>query len=93
MTDLFASIEQPADVILLDYVMTLVSNTGDKEKLWQPDQPYTSWIALEEYRSWLVDLIRDKTVALIMGCLRTTVLPFSPPALGVYLVVSFFFAA
>jgi len=54
MTDLFTDIERPPDVILLDYVRTLVSNTAERHKYWQRGQDYRHWIAMEQYRLWLV---------------------------------------
>jgi len=57
--------EREADVILLDYVMTLVENTGDKDKLFDRSRPYPEWIAQERYRQWLFRLIRGKHVVMI----------------------------
>jgi hypothetical protein len=54
-----------ARIVLLDLVMTLVENTHDRSKHWHRGQPYTEWIDREEYRMWLVELLRGETVILM----------------------------
>lgn len=58
---------KPAEVILLDYVQTLVANQHERPQFFKRGQPYTRWIEQEQYRGWLVELLRqtDATVVLI----------------------------
>lgn len=55
---LFEERKAKPDVILLDYVMTLVSNFFDRPKGRVPGG-YEKWIEKEEYRQWLVELLMD----------------------------------
>lgn len=48
-------------IALLDLNFTLVENSLDKKK---QRGPYDSKIALETYRQWLVELLREQTVLL-----------------------------
>lgn len=54
-------------IILLDYVMTLVENTRsyDAWRVRNRGRSYRDWIAQEEYRMWLVELVRNERVILI----------------------------
>jgi hypothetical protein len=58
MNDLF---QQPAppEVILLDYVQTLVSNGNDPRRdAYQKAGRYREWIAKETFRPWLLTLLK-----------------------------------
>jgi hypothetical protein len=58
---------KPADVILLDYVYTLVANSGDCPRQYsQIPGGFAGWIPKERYRTWLVDLLRGHERVLIV---------------------------
>lgn len=50
-----------ADVILLDYVFTLVANSHENRgTYYRRTVPYTDWIDKELYREWLIGLLRGR---------------------------------
>ena len=55
---LFGEQKTKPDVILLDYVMTLVANYFDRPR-GRVKGGYEKWIEKEEYRQWLVTLLMD----------------------------------
>jgi hypothetical protein len=59
------------DVILLDYVATLVANGHERSKYAGRGRPYTDWIRQERYREWLVDLLRQTTATVLLVTARS----------------------
>lgn len=59
------------DVILLDYVATLVANGYERSKYAGRGRPYTVWIEHERYREWLVDLLRQTTATVLLVTARS----------------------
>lgn len=47
-----------AQVVLVDYVQTLVANCHERTDHWRPGMDYRVWIGREQYREWLVELLR-----------------------------------
>jgi hypothetical protein len=62
---------EPADVILLDYVATLVANGHERSKYAGRGRPYTDWIEQERYRDWLVDLLRQTSSTVLLVTARS----------------------
>jgi hypothetical protein len=60
-----------ADVILLDYVATLVANGHERSKYAGRGRPYTDWIEQERYREWLVDLLRSTYATVLLVTARS----------------------
>jgi hypothetical protein len=60
-----------ADVILLDYVATLVANGHERSKYAGRGRPYTDWIEREQYREWLVELLRTTTATVLLVTARS----------------------
>jgi hypothetical protein len=63
---------KPADVILLDYVQTLVANQHERPQFFKRGQPYTCWIEREQYREWLVGLLRDTSATVVLITARSS---------------------
>jgi hypothetical protein len=59
------------DVILLDYVATLVANGHDRSKYAGRGRPYTDWIQQERYRDWLVDLLQNTAATVLLVTARS----------------------
>jgi len=68
--ELFDVSESP-DVILLDYVATLVANGHERSKYAGRGRPYTDWIRQECYREWLVDLLRSTSATVLLVTARS----------------------
>lgn len=68
--ELFDAPESP-DVILLDYVATLVANGHDRSKYAGRGRPYTTWIEQERYREWLVALLRQTPAQVLLVTARS----------------------
>jgi hypothetical protein len=69
-TEIFDRRDQ-ADVILLDYVATLVANGHERSKYAGRGRPYTAWIEQERYRGWLVDLLKSSTATVLLVTARS----------------------
>ena len=68
--DEFGFIESgQADVILLDYVQTLVRNN---EQRWKASRDMREWISMELYREWLVELLAEYTGTVLLVTARST---------------------
>jgi len=59
------------EVILLDYVATLVANGHERSKYAGRGRPYTDWICQERYRDWLVDLLRQTAATVLLVTARS----------------------
>lgn len=73
--DEFGFIESgQADVILLDYVQTLVANNDQKFKAFKGKGKYNmpDWIAMELYRNWLVKLLAEFSGTVLLVTARST---------------------
>jgi len=60
-----------ADVILLDYVATLVANGHERSKYAGRGRPYVEWIERERYREWLVELLRATSATVLLVTARS----------------------
>lgn len=68
--DEFGFIESgQADVILLDYVQTLVRNN---EERWKASRDMVEWIGMELYREWLVELLAEFSGTVLLVTARST---------------------
>jgi hypothetical protein len=62
----------PAEIVLLDYVATLVANGHERHQYAGRGRPYTDWIRRERYREWLVDLLSATDATVLLVTARST---------------------